>query len=202
MLNPKDEFTLNNPQASMLDDQEPVKNVDYTRRDHGGIITSHNGMADALLRNDKLYNAMKGNWSRVGWSGNGNIKTTTGREDGKFYVRNEQMNCEAIAARCKRYRQAAEQGVPDPLAPLRDDGNLAWKWMDLPMVIEQAISDKYFGGMRWSTIKHDRTLKAQFYKVVEKEYPEYVCYPGGKLPIPVDVPYPTPQGSKRFFSGM
>jgi hypothetical protein len=201
MIDPKDEFTLKNPQASMLDDSDPIRNDDYTRRDHGGLISVHNGM-DAILKNDKLYNAMKGNWQRVGYNASGNIKTTTGREDGKFYIRNEQANYQAVIDRCRRYREAAEQGVPDPLAPLRDDGKLAYKWMDLPFVVEQAISDKYFGGMRWSTIKRDRTLKAQFYKVVEREYPQFVCYPGGKLPIPIDVPYPTPQGSKRFFAGM
>ena len=92
--------------------------------------------------------------------------------------------------------------MPDPLAPIDDSGNLAYKWMDLPNVIEQQISDKYFGGMRWSTIKRDRTLKAQFYKVVEQEYNQYVCYPGGKLPIPIDVPYPTAVGQTRFFKGM
>lgn len=197
----KDEFSLNNPQASMLDEEDPTTNLDYTRRDEGGIITAHNGMADALLRNDKLYRSMKGDWTREGWSQSGNIKTTTGREDGKFYVRREQMNTEAIAERCRRYRQAAEQGVPDPMAPLDDSGGLAWKWMDLPNVIEQRISDEYFGGMRWSTIKRDRTLKAQFYKVVEQEYNQYVCYPGGRLPIPVDVPYPTKVGQQRFFQG-
>jgi hypothetical protein len=202
MIDPKDEYTLKNPNASMLDDSDPVRNDDYTRRDQGGIITQHNGMADALLRNDKLYNFMKGNWQRVGYNASGNIKTTTGREDGKFYVRNEQANYWAVAERCKRYREASEAGVPDPLAPLRDDGQLSWKWMELPFVVEQQISDDYFGGMRWSTIKRDKTLKAQFYMVVQKEYPQFVCYPGGKLPIPIDVPYPTKRGATRFFSGM
>ena len=44
-------------------------------------------------------------------------------------------------------------------------------------------------------------LKAQFYKVVEKEYNVYVCYPGGKLPIPIDVPYPTKRGETKYFKG-
>jgi hypothetical protein len=55
--------------------------------------------------------------------------------------------------------------------------------------------------MPWAAIKHDRTLKAQFYKVVEREHNQYVCYPHGKLPIPVDVPYPTRQGEQKFFKG-
>lgn len=202
MIKPEDEFTLNNPQASMLDpNQEPEHNLDYTRRDHGGLVTGNNGIADRLLKNNDLYRSMKGNWQREGWNKSGNIKTTTGREDGKFYIRREQMNYMAIVERCKRYREAAEQGVPDPMAPLSDDGKLAWKWMELPYVVEQTISDTYFGGMRWSTIKRDRTLKAQFYRVVEREYPQFVCYPGGKLPIPIDVPYPTKKGERRFFQG-
>jgi hypothetical protein len=195
------EFSLNNPQASMLNDVEPELNMDYTRRDHGGMITNHNGLADALLRNNKIYAGYKGDWSRTAWNASGNVKTTTGREGGKFYIRNEQMNVAATAERCARYRAAAEAGVPDPLAPVGDDGKLIHKWMDLPYVIEQAISDKYFGGMRWSTIKRDRTLKAQFYRVVQQEYPQFICYPGGRLPIPINVPYPTAVGQQRFFKG-
>lgn len=184
-----------------LNDNDPSKDWDYTRRDKGGIVTGNNGIADRLLTNNDLYRSIKNGDKRTTWNGNKNIKTTTWREGSNYYIQREQMNTEAIAARCAAYRQAAEQGVPDPLAPLSDDGKLAWKWMDLPQVVEQQISDDYFGGMRWSTIKHDRTLKAQFYKVVEKEYPQYVCYPHGKLPIPVDVPYPTKVGQKRFFQG-
>jgi hypothetical protein len=56
--------------------------------------------------------------------------------------------------------------------------------------------------MPWEAIKHDRTLKAQFYKVVEREYNHYVCYPKGRLPIPIDVPYPTKRGQQRFFQGI
>ena len=202
MLSPEDEFSLKNPNASLLDDKdEPVRNDDYTRRDEGGIISTHNGLADRLLMNNNLYNSMKGDWTRTGWNKSGNIKTTTGRIDGKFYITNEQMNYNAVIERCKLYREAAESGVPDPLAPIGDDGKLQHKWMDLPYVVEQRISDDYFGGMRWNTIKRDRTLKAQFYKVVQQEYPQFVCYPGGKLPIPVDVPYPTKVGEKRFFQG-
>jgi len=200
-MTPQEEYSLNNPNASMLDDKDPETNLDFTRRDYGGMVDTNNGLADRLLTNNNLYRSMKGDWKRSAWNKGNNILTTTGREDGKFYVRREQMNTEAIADRCRRYRSAAEQGVPDPMAPLDDSGGLAWKWMDLPNVIEQRISDEYFGGMRWSTIKRDRTLKAQFYKVVEQEYNQYVCYPGGKLPIPIDVPYPTKRGQQRFFSG-
>ena len=200
-MTPEEEFSLNNPNASMLGDEDPETNLDYTRRDYGGMINSNNGMADALLRNDKLYNTMKGDWTRTGTNKSGNIVTTTGREDGKFYIRREQKNYYEVADRCKRYREAAEAGVPDPMAPLDDSGGLAWKWMDLPTVCEQAISDNYFGGMRWSTIKRDTKLKAQFYRVVQQEYPQFICYPGGKLPIPIEVPYPAKAGEKRFFQG-
>jgi hypothetical protein len=81
------------------------------------------------------------------------------------------------------------------------DGKIGYKWMELPDTIAIQIGNDYFGGMSWQTIKRDKTLKAQFYKVVEKEYSAFVCYPGGKLPIPIDVPYPTKVGAERFFAG-
>lgn len=190
---------MNNPEY--LDDTDPEKNLDYYRQDHGGMVTSHNGVADKLLLNNDLYRNMKGDWSRTDWSKNNNIKTTTGREDGKFYIRREQQNTEEIKQRVKNYRHAAELGVPDPLAPLGEDGKLSHKWMELPKVISIRISDQYFGGIPWMALKNDRTLKAQFYRVVQQEYPEYVCYPGGKLPIPVDVAYPTKAGEQKFFRG-
>jgi hypothetical protein len=188
-------------QPEYLDDADPEKNLDYYRQDQGGMITTHNGVADKLLQNNDLYRKMKGDWSRTDTNKSGNIIVTTGREDGKFYIKREQQNIEEIKARVRNYRHAAEQGIPDPLAPIGDDGKLTYKWMELPTVVAIRISDQYFGGMPWNAIKHDRTLKAQFYRVVEREYPQYVCYPGGKLPIPVDVPYPTKRGEKRFFEG-
>ena len=165
------------------------------------MVTNHNGVADKLLQNDKLYNSMKGDWSRTSWNAGKNIRTTTGRQDGKFFITREQHNAEAVARRCQEYRKASEAGHHDPLAPIGEDGKLTYKWMDLPNVVSIRISDQYFGGMPWAAIKHDRTLKAQFYKVVEKEYNVYVCYPGGKLPIPIDVPYPTKMGQTKFFKG-
>jgi hypothetical protein len=184
-----------------LDDNDPQKNHDYYRQDHGGMITTDNGLADRLLQNNDLYNSMKGDWTRTEASKSKNIITTTGREDGKFYIKREQLNIKRILEDVKNYRNAAEMGIPDPLAPLMPDGTLGFKWMELPKVISIRISDQYFGGMPWSAIKNDRTLKAQFYRVVETEYPQYVCYPGGKLPIPVAVPYPTKSGEKKYFQG-
>jgi hypothetical protein len=73
--------------------------------------------------------------------------------------------------------------------------------MELPDVIAIDISNNYFGGMPWAALKNDRTLKAQFYRVVEQEYNAFVCYPGGKLPIPIEVPYPNRVGSEKFFKG-
>jgi hypothetical protein len=192
----------NTNEPEYLDNNDPEKNHDYWRQDHGGMITNHNGIADKLLVNDDLYNAMKGDWTRSDWNKGNNIKVTTGRQDGKFYITREQMNTEAIKEHCRNYRHAAEMGVPDPLAPLMPDGKLGFKWMELPSVISIRISDQYFGGMPWNAIKNDRTLKAQFYRVVQQEYPEYVCYPGGKLPIPIDVPYPTKVGQQKFFKGI
>ena len=185
-----------------LPDNDPEKNFDYYRQDHGGMITNHNGVADKLLKNDKLYNSMKGDWSRTDTNKSKNIIVTTGREDGKFYIKREQQNVKAIAKACREYREAAEQGIPDPLAPIMPDGKLGYKWIDLPNVIAIRISDEYFGGMPWNVIKHDKTLKAQFYKVVEREYNQFVTYPHGKLPIPIDVPYPTKKGQERFFKGI
>ena len=184
-----------------LDDTDPEKNYNYYRQDNGGMITNHNGIADKLLKNNELYNAMKGDWTRTEASKSQNIITTTGREDGKFYIKREQLNIKGILQHVKEYRQAAELGLPDAMAPLMPDGKLGYKWMELPKVISIRISDQYFGGMPWTAIKNDRTLKAQFYRVVETEYPQYVCYPGGKLPIPIEVPYPTKVGQKRFFQG-
>jgi len=193
--------TMSNNQPEYLDDTDPEKNLDYYRQDHGGVITTHNGVADKLLQNDDLYRSMKGDWTRTAANKSGNIMVTTGREDGKFYIRREQQNTEAIKQAVKNYRHAAELGIPDPMAPIGDDGKLTYKWMDLPQVIAIRISDQYFDGIPWTALKNDRTLKAQFYRVVEREYPEYVCYPGGRLPIPVAVPYPTKKGEKKYFQG-
>jgi hypothetical protein len=190
-----------NNNRDYLDNSDPEKNLDYWRQDHGGMITNHNGMADKLLKNDDLYRSMKGDWSRTAWNKGNNIKVTTGRQDGKFYITREQQNTDEVKQRVKNYRHAAELGIPDPLAPIGDDGKLSFKWMELPTVISIRISDQYFDGIPWAALKNDRTLKAQFYKVVEAEYPEYVCYPGGKLPIPVAVAYPTKKGEKKYFKG-
>lgn len=191
---------LNKPEH--LPDTDPSLDLAYFRQDQGGMATTHNGVADRLLQNDQLYNSLKGDWKRTAANKSGNIKTTTGREDGKFYIQREQSNIDAIKQHCREYRAAAESGIPDPMAPIMPDGKLGYKWMELPKVISIRISDDYFGGMPWAAIKHDKTLKAQFYRVVEREYSDFVCYPGGKLPIPVTVPYPTRRGQQRFFKGM
>ena len=189
-------------QPEYLDDKDPEKNHDYWRQDHGGMISTHNGVADRLLSgNNDLYNSLKGDWKRTDMNKSGNIIVTTGREDGKFYIRREQQNTEEVKLRVKNYRHAAELGIPDPLAPIGEDGKLTYKWMELPSVISIRISDQYFDGIPWNAIKKERTLKGRFYKVVEREYPEYVCYPHGKLPIPIDVPYPTKKGEKKYFRG-
>ena len=189
----------NNPEY--LDNTDPEKNHDYWRQDHGGMVTNHNGVADKLLKNNDLYNSMKGDWKRTDYNKGKNIKVTTGREDGKFYIQREQNNTDAIMQHVKEYRAAAEAGIPDPMAPLMPDGTLGWKWMELPLVISIRISDEYFGGMPWHALKNDKTLKAQFYMVVQREYPQYICYPGGKLPIPVPASYPTKTGQQKYFRG-
>jgi len=112
------------------------------------------------------------------------------------------MNTELIKKRCAEYRSGAEAGMLDPLAPLMPDGSIGYKWMDLPDVIAIRISDQYFDGLPWAVLKNDKTLKAQFYRVVQREYAEYICYPGGKLPIPIDVAYPAKSGETKFFKGI
>jgi hypothetical protein len=165
------------------------------------MVNNHNGVADRLLKNDKLYNTMKGDWSRSDWNGTRNVLVTTGREDGKFYIKREQMNIAAIVQAVKEYRALAESGWTDPMGPYMPDGTIGYKWMDLPDAIAIDISNDYFGGMPWAVLKHDRNLKAQFYRVVQQEYPQFVCYPGGRLPIPIEVPYPAKVGQKKFFEG-
>ena len=191
-----------NPHYLAADDSDVVKDYNFLRQDAGGMVTNHNGVADKLLKNDRLFNTLKGDWTRTDWSGNKNIRTTTGRQGGKFYIQREQMNVDIIAHECQEYRRNAEAGAADPLAPLMPDGKIGYKWINLPTVISIEISDKYFGGMPWSALKHDKTLKAQFYRVVEREYNRFVCYPGGKLPIPMEVPYPAAVGASKFFKGM
>ena len=73
-------------QPEYLDDNDPEKNLDYYRQDFGGMVTSHNGVADKLLQNNDLYRSMKGDWQRTSENASGNIIITTGREDGKFFT--------------------------------------------------------------------------------------------------------------------
>ena len=192
-------MTIPNQQEMLQGD--PEWNENAHRWDKGGLATTDNGIADRLLQNDKLYRHLKGDWTNTYTNKSKNITTTTGRDGGKFYMRKEQSNVPYIIQQCQEYRKRAEAGYMDPLAPLMPDGTIGYKWMELPEVIAIDIGNKYFGGMPWAAIKRDRTLKAQFYKVVEQEYNAFVCYPGGKLPIPIDVPYPTPVGSTAFFKG-
>lgn len=201
MMNNPNEYDHVGNKKSYLSDEDPEHDERAHRMDSGGLVTAHNGIADRLLKNDALYNTLKGDWKRTDWNKSKNIRTTTGREDGKFYIQKEQLNTDYIVELCRAYRERAEAGYIDPLAPIMPDGKIGYKWMELPDVIAQDIGNKYFGGMSWHTIKRDRTLKAQFYRVVEKEYPAFICYPGGKLPIPIDVPYPTAVGQKAFFEG-
>jgi len=190
---------MNKPE--ILND-EVKRNEDYFRQDKSIMDMEDTGLADRLLTNDKLYRAMKGDWERSDWSGSGVTKVTTGRKDGKFFITREQHNIEAIKAGVKRYRELAEAGVPDPLAPIGQDGKLQWSWCVIPRVIAQRISDNYFGGIPWDVIKRDKPMKAQWYMVVQKEFPEYITYPGGKLPIPMSMPYPAKAGERKFHKGI
>jgi len=195
------EFNGYTDKSYLADDAEPEFNEDAHRWDRGGLATADNGIADRLLRNNALYNHLKGDWTNTDFNKSKNIKTTTGRVDGKFFMTKEQLNVKYIREQCQEYRKRAEAGYMDPLAPLMPDGKLGYKWIEIPEVIAWEISSKYFGNMPWAAIKRDKSLKAQFYKVVQQEYNDFVCYPGGKLPIPIEVPYPTAVGQKAFFEG-
>ena len=94
----------NPDQPEILAGPDPETNYDVLRQDHGGMVTNHNGVADRLLKNNDLFRAMKGDWRRTSWNGNRNIKTTTGRENGRFYIQREQQNVQGIAQQCQDYR--------------------------------------------------------------------------------------------------
>jgi len=195
------EFDHAGNRKSYIGDEDPEHNADQFRMDRGGLVTTDNGIADRLLQNDRLYNTLKSDWKRSDYNKSRNILTTTGREDGKFYIQREQFNVEYIREQCQEYRKRAEAGYLDPLAPLMPDGTIGYKWIELPEILAQDIGNRYFGGLSWHTIKRDKSMKAQFYRVVQQEYNDFVCYPGGKLPIPIEVPYPTAVGQRAFFEG-
>jgi hypothetical protein len=166
------------------------------------------GLAAALLQNDALFKEMKkSDWSWSDWS-TPTTRVTMGKKDGVMFKTEEQTNVEAIRQWCLRYRKMSEEGVvdPNPLAVAasitRGDDKQSYRWINLPKVIARKISNEYFGGMDWEVLKRDKTLRAQFYMVVEKEYNDFVCFPHGKLPIPIQVAYPKRAGEKNFFSGV
>jgi hypothetical protein len=187
---------------SLLEGDDPEHDAKAHMQRHGGLLGEAN--ADWLLsKNAALYKELKGNWSRTDTNKSGNIKTTTWRDGNKLFITREQKNCEYIAEQCEAYRKLAETGWVDTMAPYNPEtGKLAYKWIELPTSISKYISEEYFDGLAWSTIKHDKNLKAQFYMVVQREYSQYVCFPGGKLPIPIKVLYPSKRGTDKFFNGV
>jgi hypothetical protein len=191
-------YKINKDEQEVLDDSVEF-DADYYRQDSGGVVSG--GLADNLLRDNKLYQSMKGDWEQSYYTQSGTTKITQGRKDGKGFITREQFNVKAIAEKCRLYRQAAEQNIPDPLAPPNGQGGFAWKWMDLPKSIAIQIQDDYFGSMDWEAIKRDDNLKWQFYRVVQQEYPAFICYPHGKLPIPKKVPYPQKMVAADFYKG-
>jgi len=72
----------NKPQH--IDTDDVTVNYDHLRQDSGGMVTNHNGVADKLLKNDKLYRAMKGDWKRTDWNANQNIRVTTDAKMASF----------------------------------------------------------------------------------------------------------------------
>jgi hypothetical protein len=188
-------------QQYYANDDLPEFNEEYYNANAGGMINNNNGVADKLLQNNELYNNLKGDWSMTMTQPDKNFEWKIGKQDGKLYVERTQHNVEDIKRRCKEYRAWAEAGFEDVLGPITDDGKFAYRWMDLPKVIAQQIQDDYFGGMHWEIIKRDRTTKAQFYQIVESEYPEFICYPGGRLPLPIRPRIPSKKGGTRTVYG-
>jgi hypothetical protein len=181
------------------------EDLDYYNLDHRHGRDS--GLASGLLQNNALFNEMsKKDWSWTDWS-SPVTKVTMGKKDGQLFKTEEQYNVEAIRQWCLRYRKMSEEGVPDnnPLAVsasiTRGDDKPSYRWINLPKVLARKISNEYFGGMDWEILKKDKTLRAQFYRVVETEYNDFVCHPHGKLPIPIQVPYPSKVGETKFFKG-
>ena len=196
---------MNKSQSDL--DKEIEMDLSYYDLDHRhGRDT---GMAEALLsNNDALFNQMRqDNWEWTDMS-SPVTQVTFGKRDGKLFKTEEQFNVEAVRQWCLRYRKMSEEGVPDhnPAAIsasiTRGDDKQSYRWINLPKVFARKISNEYFGRMDWEVLKRDKRLRAQFYMVVEKEYSDFVCYPGGKLPIPIDVPYPKKEGDRSFFSGV
>lgn len=180
----------NNDLNSEIEKDLSLYNIDH-RRDRD------NGVAEQLLQNNDLWRQMsQDNWSFRDW-----VSPVTemvhGRKDGKFYQTEIQHNCAQVAAWCQRYRKMSEEGVPDTLAPPAANGKLGFRWINLPKVFARRIQNDYFGGMPWEVIKEDKMLKAQFYMVVEREYNQYVCHPGGKLPLPFRPRYPSKSGGDK-----
>ena len=85
------DFNINNG-SEIINDDIPEHNADQFRQDVGGLVTNDNGIADRLLKNDKLYNTLKGDWKREDWNKSQNIRVTTGREDGKLDRKSTRLN--------------------------------------------------------------------------------------------------------------
>ena len=190
----------------MKDDNDNERDLTLYDLDHR--MGRDTGLAASLLANDALYNQLRKNdWEWTDWA-TPTMKVTMGKKDGQLFKTEEQVNVESIRQWCLRYRKMSEEGITDsnPLAVsatiTRGDDKPSYRWINLPKVIARKISNEYFGGTDWEVLKHDKTLRAQFYKVVEKEYNDFVCHPGGKLPIPFEVSYPKKSGERNFFSGV
>ena len=167
-----------NNENEYLSDQDPEKNLDFYRQDHGGFVTNHNGVADKLLQNDKLYQSMKGDWKRTDLSGSKNIITTTGRENGKFYIRREQLNAEAIAEHCKEYtyrygkvHKVESSGLLTALADHPNNlTNPTWteppSAMDAKYIISSVPTDNYRNYYKYG--------KAHLHKWKNRQPPEWI----------------------------
>lgn len=144
-----------------------------------------------LTSSNDLYRSVKGrNWKQT-HSHNSNMKYHIGCNDGKRFVAYEQANVQYLKDEAKHMRDMYRE-YPDCFKTIHPGAN--YPAMHLPKAIAHEISNKYFSGVEWDGLKHDVFLKNQFYRVVNSEYSDFVIHPSGKIPLSMDVPYPSTKG--------
>jgi uncharacterized protein (UPF0210 family) len=148
-------------------------------------IMGEDTMESLLIRNDKMFNEVKsGTWSQTFNTQNINYKI--GAQDGERYVQYEQKNVDAVKQKCKEMRDFyKEHGTDNPYFAG------TFHAMDLPKCFAHEISSKWFSNRPWELIKKDKKDKILFYAIVNEFYPDFVCHPSGKIPLPYNPAIPT-----------
>jgi len=167
------ELNLNNEEAKVNEDY-------YT----GGVLGG--GVEGVFQNNDKLFNEVKsGTWSQTFKTKNLDYKI--GAQDGTRYVQYTQHNIEPIKQYCKERREFYKTiGTTDN--PFFAG---TFEAMNLPKSIAHGISSTYFNNRPWDLIKTDKKDKILFYAIVNEYYPDFVCHPSGKIPLPYNPSIPT-----------